>query len=546
MQKEKEYLKKQEKIESENKTNKLNCQQDKYNLYLKAISDNVKNIQKYYNTHLSTKGKTSKENINLYFSQIFSTINILLEEKDKIISEYESIIIKNEQKLRILYSDIFNLQIKNTFLENNLDVLLKKEKEYRLVKEKTGVLVENGKIVYNTRKENEIFILRTENSTLKNVITKNEIELKEIKEKLNNEKDIYDKKISNLNFRINQLKSKLKQIKPKLKGQSYSCTNINTNDSSKNNLRLNFTVNNSSYKGNNIKALFSGINYSNNNEITYIKSNNVIKRKYDSILNKKYMKSEKNSNPVGKSFGLSHWKSTGILKIKNKAIKKINQEETTPNTFHKELNLSNLNVSPIHSKKILCLTPQNNNNSSGLNYQTLQKIIDNKKKNNSKMIHKNYKIMKNCLSNQNINNNKSNNSNRLKLLFNAKNNNVKNNKNLKNSQKIIKKELTWNKNIINNSSIRITNYRIKKLSKINSNNRNNKKINNIKSAKSPQTNIQKNKRRSNLISNFTGKEHSINNKNILSSVRWKNTVNNSINSYNKNIFNSHNGNNLFI
>ena len=544
MQKEKVNLKKSEKIESGNKTNKLNSQQDKYSLYLKTITENVKNLQKFYNTHLSIKGKTSKENINSYFSQIFSTINILSEEKDKIISKYESIIIKNEEKIRILYSDIFNLQIKNTFLENNLDILLKKEKEYRLVKEKTGVLVENGKIVYNTRKENEIFILRTENSTLKNVITKNEIELKEMKEKLNTEKDIYDKKVSNLNLRIDQLKSKLKQIKPKFKGQSYSCTNINTNDTSKNNLRLNFTVNNSTNKGNNIKALFSGINYSNNNEISYIKKSNIgIKRKYDSILNKKYMKSEKNSNSIGKTIGLSHWKSTGILKIKKKSIKKINQEETTPNTFHKELNLSNINVSPIHNKKILCLTPQNNNNNCGLNFQTFQKIIDNKKKNNTKIIHKNYKIIKNCLSNQNIN--KPKNSNRLKVLFNGKNNNVKNNKNLKNSQKMIKKELTWSKNLLDNSSIRCTNYKIKKASKINVNN-NNKKINNIKSAKSPHSNIQKNKRTCNIIANMVGKEHITNNKTSLSSVRGKNTVNNSINSYNKNIFNSHHGNNLFI
>ena len=64
------------------------------------------------------------------------------------------------------------MKIKNTFLENNIDILIKKEKEYRLIKEKTGILVENGKIIHNDRKENEIFILRAENSNLKNVIKK--------------------------------------------------------------------------------------------------------------------------------------------------------------------------------------------------------------------------------------------------------------------------------------------------------------------------------------------------------------------------------------
>jgi len=116
-----------------------------------------------------------QDKINSIFSEMTSIFNLLSKEKDRIFYQYESSLQKNENKIRALYSDIFNLIVKKSYLENNMEILLRKEREYRLVKEKTGVVVENGSIVYNDRKENEIFILRTENSTLKNVITKKEL-----------------------------------------------------------------------------------------------------------------------------------------------------------------------------------------------------------------------------------------------------------------------------------------------------------------------------------------------------------------------------------
>ena len=541
----KENQKKLEKNELERKNNKSNNQQDMYYLYFKSINNNIQILQKMFNSHLSIKEKSSKEKINLYFSQIFSTLKLLLEEKNIIISKYESILRISEEKVRILYSDIFNLKIKNTFLENNIDILLKKEKEYRLVKEKIGVIVENGKIVYNDRKENEIFILRTENSTLKNEILKNEREISEIKVNYSYEKENYEKQILNLNHKISQLKYKLRQYNPKIKEQSSSSINIKTNDTSNPNLKLNFTVNNSLNKVNISNALTNGINNSNINDANNLKNynnNKGIKRKYESILlNKKKKKKEKILiNSDRKINGLNHWQSSEQLNLKNKMInklKKLNKEETKQYTFHKELNLSNLNVSPIHSRKILCLTPQNNNYNPGLNYKTFQKIIDLKKKNKIKMIHKS-KMLKNCLSNQNVN--KSNNLYGIKVLYknNSKNKTSKNNISIKN-KKLIKKELTWSKNlIINNSVSSNSRLKINKKNKISYKSLNNKEINKTNIIKSPKINFENNKRKRNLISNIREKENKITNKTSLSSIRRKNTINTSINSYNKNIFNS--------
>ena len=119
------------------------------------------------------------------------------------------------------------MKIKNNFLENNIDILLKKEKEYRLVKEKTGILVENGVIIHNDRKEHEIFILRVENSNLKNVINKKDEELKELKEKSIKENKEFIQKIQELKNKNELLKIKIKRKNNKTRGHSCSIININ-------------------------------------------------------------------------------------------------------------------------------------------------------------------------------------------------------------------------------------------------------------------------------------------------------------------------------
>ena len=153
--------------------------------YLEAINYKISLLYEIYENNLiKSIDKSFQDKIISYFNQIYSILNLLSKEKNNIISQYESILRKNEEKIRALFSDIFNLKIRNTYLENNVEILLKKEDEYKLIKEKTGIIVENGSIIYNDRKDNEIFILRQENSNLKTVVNKNEIELNEFKKKI--------------------------------------------------------------------------------------------------------------------------------------------------------------------------------------------------------------------------------------------------------------------------------------------------------------------------------------------------------------------------
>ena len=134
------------------------CVKDNKDIYTKYVDDITQKLEKLISNYIN--------NIrNAYDSQ------------------YESILRAYEQKIRRLYENIFNLELNKKILEESNKNLLRKEKEYELIKQKTGVIVLNGKIINNSRKENEINILRKENSILKDIIEKQKQENLIIKEK---------------------------------------------------------------------------------------------------------------------------------------------------------------------------------------------------------------------------------------------------------------------------------------------------------------------------------------------------------------------------
>jgi hypothetical protein len=112
---------------------------------------------------------------------IIIKINDIIKELNTQICQYQNTIIYNEAKIRNIQGTLFAELLNKEILQNNIISLAQKERDYELIKEKTGVIVCNGKIVTDGRKDNEIAILRTENSTLKNVINEKEKELEKLK-----------------------------------------------------------------------------------------------------------------------------------------------------------------------------------------------------------------------------------------------------------------------------------------------------------------------------------------------------------------------------
>ena len=304
---------------------------------IKSLTELCKNLFNYItnNILLQDISNEKKEKVSKYFHKIFSIIKIISTEKKNLILNYDSILKLSEEKIRTLYSSIFNMKIKNTFLENNIDILIKKEKEYRLIKEKTGILVENGKIIHNDRKENEIFILRAENSNLKNVIKK--------KDELINE---LNKENTELKNKIEQIKSKikLKYYNNKTKGRSYSYFDF---------------INN-----NNIIDKIKGKN--NSNILNY---NCILLNHCQSIsdINLKFIKNKSKKNLQNKS------------QSKNKSKNISNQSNN--------ILLNNINVSPIHKNKKIYFTPHNNNtkNNSKSKKNKNKVIYNSKTKTNNKI-----------------------------------------------------------------------------------------------------------------------------------------------------------------
>ena len=151
--------------------------------------------------------KMNKTDISL-IDKIFSKIKLLLRELDvyqnnKFLKIYEPILIHHEKEIRKRIGNEFVLRSNIILLENKMKILQKKEEEYEQLKKLTNVSVENGQFFFTDKKENEIIILKTENSNLKKVILKYEKELeKKMKREieLENSKNNLEKKIKNINI----------------------------------------------------------------------------------------------------------------------------------------------------------------------------------------------------------------------------------------------------------------------------------------------------------------------------------------------------------
>ena len=141
--------------------------------------------------------------------QINQKENIEIENNNKIsdigtqIYELENEIIKYQADIRNLIQKQFQYKIQKDAMETKLNSYKEMEKDYNLLKEK--VKYEEGRFLNNDRKDNEILILREENSNLKKEILKNEKNTKNYETLIESEK----KRIKELKTQLSQLNKKL-------------------------------------------------------------------------------------------------------------------------------------------------------------------------------------------------------------------------------------------------------------------------------------------------------------------------------------------------
>ena len=289
--------------------------------------------------------KEINEKINAYFGQINEFVDIITEITNTNNNQNESLQRKDEQSLRILYGRYFNQKLVNEVLENKIYYLNKKEKEYELLKQKTGAIICNGQIICNERKDNEIIILRTENSLLKNAIKNNEDLLKEKNEMINS-----------LNNDISVYKRQIEELRRE-KHSSFSNINININESKKDFIHRNIKSNKNNLNKNTMHFFPTTKN-------SMIKNSGYINKENNNSINNIYSSYQMNSqliNRVNFSKNKNRINSREEIFRNNNTSKNNNKNETMDS-----LNNQTYSIKYISVNKSL-FSPKNNKNSK-INY----------------------------------------------------------------------------------------------------------------------------------------------------------------------------------
>ena len=156
-------------------------------------------------------------------------INNKTNNKSNDLNQLENHIRKLEYDIRILLQREFQNKIKRDTLEMKLNAYMEMENEFEELKEK--VKYEGGKFLNNERKDNEIIILRQENSILKK-------EIKKYKE--NN--DLYESKIKSEQETITELKKQISSLSKKV--TKIEKENINKKQPNNHNSSINININN--------------------------------------------------------------------------------------------------------------------------------------------------------------------------------------------------------------------------------------------------------------------------------------------------------------
>ena len=238
--------------------------------------------------------------------------------------QLENQLIKLENDNKYYLKNYFLYKIQKDVLEMKLNAYMSLEEEYEELKEK--VKYEGGKFLDNDRKDNEIIILRSENSALKKEI----INLENINKETENKNKEYQKNIKNMENKIEILKKKINNLENIIRERNLknislvreknnSCADLgikhydnNTFDQLENNYK--FLINNNHSIIKNLKA-----NYPQNLRFKNKRTINFITPKND-FLNLENNKNSHNANAFSSTFNK-------INKFHNKNIKINNKNE---------------------------------------------------------------------------------------------------------------------------------------------------------------------------------------------------------------------------
>ena len=310
---------------------------------------------------------------------INNTNNMKLILNNNEIFQYETILKKLESKERYLTKLNFQNKLQKDAMENKISDYMEMEEEFEEMK--TKLKYEDGRFLNNDRKDNEIIIIRGENSNLKKTI-------KNLEEQISN----LNKEISEKSKLISDLENENKNIKIKLEELQKQNDILNSHS-------INININN--VTGPNNK---NSIQHTNNNINSINNINRHISTKYphyfNSELNTGIIKDEKMSkyfpykkvnnkilnNKNTQREALSNTKNESSEKIKSDFLSKYftgNRINNNKNNIPLNNSCVKVNYFPIANNK------SNNNNikpffNRNMNYNLMKKVVSSGGNNSSR------------------------------------------------------------------------------------------------------------------------------------------------------------------
>ena len=308
-------------IKSETLGSKIEIEEEEYQENIRSIT--IPDLINYIHASIQillkkkiddTKEK-QKEEDKIYYQDLYtknSTTPLMMEEKN----QYENIIRRLEAKERFLTKIKFMNSLQKEAMENKIGEYIEMEEEYEEMK--TKLKYENGRFLNNDRKDNEILIIRSENSNLKKNIKKLEERIEFLEKDQEQKKEI-----------INKQKEEIDKFKKQI------------NEVQKDSHSINININNLS--GTNSKSLVT-------NDINNMKSNiyNISRKNIDKNILFPYRK-------IKTKLINNQNRNEDILCTRNESIEKINS-----NLLNKYLIINKMNKNNIHLNNSCAKKKMNN------------------------------------------------------------------------------------------------------------------------------------------------------------------------------------------
>ena len=240
-------------IKSEILGTKIEIEEEEYQENIKTIT--IPKLVKYIHDSIQIlikkkideSKKEQKEEDNLIFNNKDNNMKIELDNNEML--KYETILKKLECKERYLTKLNFQNKLQKDAMENKISDYMEMEDEFEEMK--TKLKYEDGRFLNNDRKDNEIIIIRGENSNLKKMIKKLEQQITD----LNKEISEKAKLISDLETEKKNLKEKLEEAKKHNDILNSHSININFNNMSGSNNKNSIQQNNNVNSINNVENI---------------------------------------------------------------------------------------------------------------------------------------------------------------------------------------------------------------------------------------------------------------------------------------------------